>query len=658
MTLEHVNPGEDFVPSASAWNAFTDVAKAFQAGELETLTRRLPELSSQIVIRAKNSGSDRERFQILDLNNAVFTSSDNENEYKNAGPVVQISGPPIAGREAFVGVTTGPLKANQPGDLVVAGPVVAYVRGSGKYAWPAEGDAEAFATNDIGGFPIFDRGVEVEGKRIAYLLLSARTPPSGSGAGDFPIGSESCGCNQCVEGVASDACPDCSCINKTRQTVLPRVKPAFGAQDEWSELLEIIRLRHREACIWESIEVDGPEFYSEETGTVRDKYKLEIDIAANPGDCCSRGRAKLVRTEDNGAPLIVLEWCLDTTCSTKCLCPWHFTMERYDNLLPPENCRFCVTPNSRPTACCSARYARIKVNGGTFDGVETIWDNMPETGPTCFYRAHWCSGDCESMPDDMGPPYGELLAPSPDAVRFYYFPSWGDSAIVTYVAPIEGESPTTCVETDVTYTLLPVTDPPEGREDEYPESIEITFVANLRVATSSGFPGSSCGAVDPCVTAECVREVAIVGGVKVWVNSPDSTCGDCGACGGTPCNPFADDECGNASAHDEGYQCTKPCQAELDPPETVSLTFSEYMLPCPCGASSMDLCLDEGDGHYRGSNVLCGAGHSWEYYEDGGLWYLVRDGAATASSADPAGPFLFGEVPGGDPCGSLAVTVS
>lgn len=170
------------------------------------------------------------------------------------------------------------------------------------------------------------------------ILPSGVGSGGGSDGGGLPEASPGCGCNNCPPGMQSHACSECGCVNRRRGTSLPYVEPAFGTDEIWNELQTIEEVLYFEACVWRSKEINGPSCGD----GPRDKYRFFVDYAA--------GAAWVERTDGEYCPEIKLRWCMTTSCTKKCLCPWRFTLSSngFTNVYPPAQCDLCVSPIFRP----------------------------------------------------------------------------------------------------------------------------------------------------------------------------------------------------------------------------------------------------------------------------------------------------------------------
>lgn len=157
---------------------------------------------------------------------------------------------------------------------------------------------------------------------------------------ELPPGSVDldCGCSKCPDGSPNHSCDDCGCFHKTLYTAMPLVTPTFGPREVWSELAAIRKLTYWQDCKSRSAEFNGPPCTTEYGEERRDTYRLIEDFAAET--------LELVRTGDNGCPLITLKW-KRCGCPKRCNCPrqYEIASDGVNNLEMPEQCKVCVTPN-------------------------------------------------------------------------------------------------------------------------------------------------------------------------------------------------------------------------------------------------------------------------------------------------------------------------
>lgn len=75
--LGHVRPGDAFKPSAAAWNAFCDTAKAERARQFDAAGRVPTRFGDPDIVRVLNqSGMDLPRFSVLGLDGPIFIPDD------------------------------------------------------------------------------------------------------------------------------------------------------------------------------------------------------------------------------------------------------------------------------------------------------------------------------------------------------------------------------------------------------------------------------------------------------------------------------------------------------------------------------------------------------------------------------------------------------
>jgi hypothetical protein len=87
--FKHVQPGDDFIIGAKAYNAFADAAKDFHQKKLSRTSQTTPGMQSQDTILVRNqTGGPRKRFEILGINEPVFAPSDDDAEAFKNHPVM------------------------------------------------------------------------------------------------------------------------------------------------------------------------------------------------------------------------------------------------------------------------------------------------------------------------------------------------------------------------------------------------------------------------------------------------------------------------------------------------------------------------------------------------------------------------------------------
>jgi hypothetical protein len=667
MPYEHTFPGQPLAIKSSDWNAAMDAARAVASGETGLRAQRSSGDESNTIPLVKNtSGGDLRRFDVVDIDEAVFSADDNENGYKG-GPQLKATGVPVGGRLAFCGVVQETIAAGKFGRVAMAGVTVGYVTGDGKYAWPVEGDKNAFESRDTGGFPIYDRGTaDEDGYSLATILL---TPTTGSGDGQssgLPSDATGCGCTECIEGTASHDCEDCGCINKTLMVSMPGIKLPNGTSWDVSGI-ERVRYdktieRSGKHCVHVSQAIDGPSCTVDDV-EVHDEYRLEADYSA--------GTAELVCiTEEPQCPVRYVKWCI-VGCARKCTCPRRYEVSEFENVQHPGSCNLCLTPVAKRLFTVCDRITEFP---------EVIRLTIPALEP-----------DPEA---EFGPCEGTTTAPE-ETVELY-FDSQSESAITykgTYDSPdvdvCTGEYGIELVFQCAGNIQMAIKTPPSGSncygrdyfgtfvegetswtvtfDDDsgdtcylWPEDIALS--GGQIVARSSGHLGSGCGSETVCDSEECVLEVASYGSGKRWIVAlADSTCSsECeNNCNAAPtCNEVDHPTCGDANDFDIGDKCNAgPCTPFSESPTTIVLSFAPTDGDsCACGTFDHVFCFDESTSRYEATVHICGSVLSCEYYEYEGNWYLDL-GGALANNSDPAGPFLTSFMEDDPLCEGLSVTV-
>jgi len=125
--MKKVQSGDKLKIPAETFNTFIDTARAFRADQQNLVANPRPVLRDRDVVLVKNqSGADRKRFDVLGIDDALITPTDNLDEFKNRVAFTGVS--PVAPdhQHKFV-VLLGPLADGQIGPAAVSGAVQARV---------------------------------------------------------------------------------------------------------------------------------------------------------------------------------------------------------------------------------------------------------------------------------------------------------------------------------------------------------------------------------------------------------------------------------------------------------------------------------------------------------------------------------------------------
>ncbi|MBI5725918.1 MAG: hypothetical protein HZA50_18305 [Planctomycetes bacterium] len=176
--FKKVAAGESLKISAAAYNAFVDAAKAFRNSANDQSQTAKPALKQNSIILIRNdSGSDRNRFDILGISGPVFSPADDENAFINQPALCGVS--PNAENHAgkFV-ILQEPVAAGQMGKSCIDGLSIARIEivnetdkfadvksgdpstlkscliGSARILWKDSGTAWALVRMGEGGLPV------------------------------------------------------------------------------------------------------------------------------------------------------------------------------------------------------------------------------------------------------------------------------------------------------------------------------------------------------------------------------------------------------------------------------------------------------------------------------------------------------------------------
>lgn len=524
---------------------------------------------------------------------------------------------------------------------------------------------------------------------------SSGLPPGSSQGG--------CGCGDCIKGTSVHDCkPLCGCINKIRSITWPEFTLPDGVT-KWR--IPAVRLKYDSACLWKTATFDGPTCTVDDA-EVNDTYQATFDYAefklvvervsgtacdpiyiefCDDGSCdraclcpwiLTRGKFEGIQAPRECSV------CIGTIPKTRNLCA-----AGTGELNLGESIKVWF-PNIPSVAGDYELLMNIGENGSVPDEQLLPVDAGPANE---LVDVQGAGGKILHLPYNENEPEG----PGPYNDNQYATRKWDSgcvfngfgfrfgtcsSGVVSLVVTLNmllevtvGET-TTLTRLQVQWSrestpladikcgnviVVPLEEAVVASGDcggvdggdvgaalelaEWPD-LEFTACQYNPAATSSGHDGSSCGDEDPCESQQCVLEVVEASGVKAWVAAEESTCDgvDCGDCFSSNCNQFQDDECGDASDHDVGYQCTKACAPPVDPAETLTVEFTgfEGATECECGVATATFC-HIGEGVYSGTAVLCGQGYTFTYYEDGGTYHF-DGGPENATSASPSGNFYIG----------------
>jgi hypothetical protein len=172
MALKRWEKGKPIDPNADTWNAFCDNAEAngfeSRAGGDAKGTAK----NSCIITIKNNSGEDRDRFDVLQLDTPLITKAQNENEFKNrvAFNAVDYTGD----ADETPVILMQPLADGQTGRGVILGATIANVEildGDHKYATFSSDHPEYLESSGSGSIKLlYNPGT---GDDLAVILLGS-----------------------------------------------------------------------------------------------------------------------------------------------------------------------------------------------------------------------------------------------------------------------------------------------------------------------------------------------------------------------------------------------------------------------------------------------------------------------------------------------------
>ena len=177
---EKVNPGDPFQVRASTFNTMIDAAKAWKNRQASTAggpTKYSPP-DTDVILVQNDSGADRERFDILGIDDVVINPTDNEEEFKSRVALSGVVANPATHLGRFV-VLLEPVADGKLGRACVSGVCpceIDVIDASHKYADvnPDSGDRYTLASRQFGGAEILWKESGT-GDKWAVLRLGSST---------------------------------------------------------------------------------------------------------------------------------------------------------------------------------------------------------------------------------------------------------------------------------------------------------------------------------------------------------------------------------------------------------------------------------------------------------------------------------------------------
>lgn len=180
--MKHVSRGDPLVIQAATFNTFVDAARDFQQRQMNTGRTSLPEPQQTGIILVRNdSGTDRDRFDVLGINDVLIDPSDNETEFTNRVAVAGVT--PTADHVGRFVVLLEPIKSGSIGRAYVDGVCVARVEmidESHTYADIEAGTAAQLVSSTFGSVRLLWVQPEEDRDDIAWCIVRLSSP-GGSG---------------------------------------------------------------------------------------------------------------------------------------------------------------------------------------------------------------------------------------------------------------------------------------------------------------------------------------------------------------------------------------------------------------------------------------------------------------------------------------------
>jgi hypothetical protein len=181
-SLKKVQPGEKLRIPAAAYNAFIDTARDLRQRQQSQKQDDRPQQRDTGIVLVKNaSGADRNRFDVLGIDNTVVTPSDNLDQFKNKVALGGVTPTESDHTGRFV-ILLEPLVSGAIGQAVAAGVSPAQVDvqdEDDRFADVKDGDAASLKTASSGAAAILWKE---SGTGVKWAVV--RIGAGGGGGGD------------------------------------------------------------------------------------------------------------------------------------------------------------------------------------------------------------------------------------------------------------------------------------------------------------------------------------------------------------------------------------------------------------------------------------------------------------------------------------------
>lgn len=155
--MKKVSPGEPLSIPAETFNTFIDAGRDFKARQRNATRGRAQSTHNAETILVRNdSGSDRDRFDVLGIDGPIFTPTDNANTFKNQVAVKGIT-PAVDNHAGKFVILAEPVKNGSITRGFISGVCAAYIDiddEDHKTADVKDGDATSLVSGDDGAVSI------------------------------------------------------------------------------------------------------------------------------------------------------------------------------------------------------------------------------------------------------------------------------------------------------------------------------------------------------------------------------------------------------------------------------------------------------------------------------------------------------------------------
>lgn len=150
MTLQRINPGDRFRPSATAWNAAMDATEDYLRRRPGAVVGSIVDNRSQLVYVRNDTGEDLDQFSVVGVQGAVISPSENQADF-TANPYL-VGVVPTSRHVGNFAITQEPIPDGKFGRAIVAGWSHAWLKpaSSGDYAEVISGDTDQLQQGDTG----------------------------------------------------------------------------------------------------------------------------------------------------------------------------------------------------------------------------------------------------------------------------------------------------------------------------------------------------------------------------------------------------------------------------------------------------------------------------------------------------------------------------